>query len=104
MGIPSDDARLRVTARARRALARVCAAFGPQAVLLSWPAGAAYLPATTFVPGRYDAIVGHIVRCPIYADVRQLGFYTERSAVLDVRDALGRGRPVLRLRDERGWR
>jgi uncharacterized protein (DUF779 family) len=88
--------RLVVTARARRAVAHVCRAAGRQAVVMSWPAGATYLPADTFVPGAYDIIVAHIAGCAVYADVRQIGFYADRSAVLDVQDGR-RSRPVLHV-------
>ncbi len=77
--------RLRVTRHARKALAEVCRSRGPHAVLISWPAGVAYLPTTHHSAGPYDVIIGHVSGCPVYADVRQLSLYRDRRAVLDVR-------------------
>lgn len=91
--------RLSITAAARRAVVRIRREVGPQAVFLSWPAGATYVPAASYVPGEFDVIVGHVARCPIYADVRQLGFYGDRSAVLDVHETRHAPWPVLRMRD-----
>jgi hypothetical protein len=90
--------RLAVTTRARLALARVIRTQGPQAFILSWPAGATYLPVAAFQPDGFAVIVGHIAGCPIYADVRQIAFYRDRRAVLDIPDGTVRERPVLRLR------
>lgn len=90
--------RLSVTAAARRAVVRVRREVGPQAVFMSWPAGATYVPEAAYLPGEFDVIVGHVARCPIYADVRQLAFYRDRSAVLDVHEPQHQGRPVLRVR------
>lgn len=95
---PPQD-RVVVTGRARRAIVRTCRDVGRQAVYLSWPAGATFLPATAWRPGDFDVIVGHIARCPIYADIRQLGLFAHRRAVIDVLDTrLPRRRPVLRVR------
>ncbi len=93
--------RVVVTGRARRAIARTCREVGRQAVYLTWPAGATFLPAAAWRPGEFDVIVGHIARCPIYADVRQLALFAQRRAVIDVLDSrLPRRRPVLRVRDQ----
>ena len=90
--------RLHVTDRARDALARLGHDHGPQALLLCWPGGAVALPPALYVPGRFDVIIGHVARCPIYVDVRQLGC-TTGSAVLDVRETVwDRDWPLLRLR------
>jgi uncharacterized protein (DUF779 family) len=89
--------RLHVTARARRALERVREHNGPQALVLSWPSGACCVPADSFVPGRYDVIIGHVGGFPMHADIRQLEFYADRRAVLDIAGTTHRGRPVLRL-------
>jgi uncharacterized protein (DUF779 family) len=76
----------------------VCRHHGRQAVVLSWPAGAAYLPAAMWVPGRFDVIVGHVACCPIYADVRQLKLFPDARLVLDLTDgAAVSSRPPLRL-------
>lgn len=93
--------RLVVTAAARRALLRVRREVGSQAVVVSWPAGATYVPATSYVPGEFDVIMGHVARCPIYADIRQLNFYRDRSVVLDAHDTRFRTHPVLRFRADR---
>lgn len=95
---PTTPRRLVVTSAARRAVLRVRREIGPQAVLVSWPAGATYVPERSYVPSTFDVIVGHVARCPIYADIRQLGFYNDRFAVLDVRDTDQRHRPILRVR------
>jgi uncharacterized protein (DUF779 family) len=91
-------ARLTVTSRARRELARSRTERGPIALLLSWPSGAVCLPAKLFSPSAFDVIVGHVSGCPILADVRQLAFYRDRRAVLDVQRRQRGGPPVARLR------
>jgi uncharacterized protein (DUF779 family) len=93
-----NSARLEVTGRARRAFARLRRDDGPQALLLSWPSGVTSLPARLFKPGTFDVIVGHISGCPIHADLRQLAYYRDRSAVLDVLRSTRRTRPLARLR------
>jgi hypothetical protein len=88
-----------VTDRARDAMRCLCHAGGPQALVVTWPAGAAYLPVALFSRGEFDVIIGHIARCPVYADVRQLGFFADRHVVLDVAESMSwRERPLLRLR------
>ena len=70
----SDDPpgrRLVITDPARKAIERLCRDQGRQAVVLSWPGGATYLPIACYQPSEYAVIVGHIARCPIYADVRR---------------------------------
>ena len=94
--------RLVVTDRARDAMRCVCYAGGPQALVMTWPAGAAYLPVAMFSRGEFDVIIAHIARCPVYADLRQLGLFADRHAVLDVAEAMSwRERPLLRLRSVR---
>jgi len=88
-----------VTDRARDAIRYLCRAGGPQALVVAWPAGVAYVPVAMFSPSEYDVIIGHIACCPVYADVRQLGFFADRHAVLDVAESMrSRERPLLRLR------
>jgi hypothetical protein len=93
--------RLHVTTYARRVLVEVCRARGPQAILISWPAGVTYLPRVHHSASPYDVIIGHVAGCPVYADVRQLTLYQDRRAVLDARShsALftSARRPMLRL-------
>lgn len=93
--------RLRVTKDARRAMADLRETDGAQALLLSWPAGVACLPAAVHTPSPYEAIIGHVSGCPIYADVRQLAMFRDRHAVLDARahaSTVRPRRPLLRLR------
>ncbi|HEY7045834.1 MAG TPA: hypothetical protein VH373_01340 [Jatrophihabitantaceae bacterium] len=90
--------RLAITDRARNALARLCRDHGRQALLLSWPGGAATLPLTLYAPGQFDVIIGHVACCPIYADVRQLGGSVTSSAVLDIDPSVWHRKwPLLRL-------
>ncbi len=91
--------RIVVTDRARDAIRSVCRAGGPQALVVAWPAGVAYMPAAMFSGSEFDVILGHVARCPVYADVRQLGAFADRHAVLDLAESMQwRERPLLRLR------
>jgi hypothetical protein len=66
--------------------------------VLSWPTGATCLPSNQFVPGPYDVVIGHVTRCPIHADLRQLEYYGAEQVVLDAGHRFGtRRRPLLRL-------
>ncbi len=50
-------------------------------------------------PSEFDVIIGHIAGCPVYADVRQLGFFADRPLALDLAESVRwRERPLLRLR------
>jgi uncharacterized protein (DUF779 family) len=92
-------ARIVVTDQARDAIRRLCRAGGPQALVVTWPAGVAYLPVAMFSRSQFDVILGHIARCPVYADLRQIGAFADRHAVLDVAESMEwRERPPLRLR------
>ena len=92
-------ARIVVTDQARDAIRCLCRAGGPQALVVAWPAGVAYLPAAMFSRSEFDVILGHVARCPVYADVRQLGAFADRHAVLDLAESMEwRERPLLRLR------
>jgi uncharacterized protein (DUF779 family) len=97
----AGDRRLRVTRHARKAMAELRRQRGPHTVLVSWPAGVAYLPSTHHSVSPYDVIIGHVSGCPVYADVRQLGLFRDRRVVLDAhaRRTLFTTprRPVLRL-------
>jgi hypothetical protein len=91
--------RLVITDPARHAMACLCRVEGRQAVVLSWPGGATYLPVVYYKPGEYDVVVGHLARCPIYADLRQLGWFGSRRVVLDIAEPPRPGRrPLLRVR------
>ena len=90
-------ARVAVSDRARSALTRRCREHGPQVLLISWPYGATFLPAARFAPGPFDVIIGHVAGCPMHADLRQLGRYHDRYAVLDASRWVWRARPLLRL-------
>ena len=84
---------------ARSAIVAACRGGGRQAVLLSWPAGATYLPRECYRQGEFDAVVGHVAGCPIYADVRRLALYADRRVMLDAeRNSRGRPHPPLRAR------
>jgi uncharacterized protein (DUF779 family) len=75
------------TPAARRALTTVARRDGPQAILLAWPAGAAYLPRADYVPHIFDVIVGHVAGCPIYVDTRRLAMFSDQRVVLDADSA-----------------
>ena len=91
--------RLGVTLRAERVISRLCRDLGRQVLLLSWPAGAAYLPIEMFQQSDFDVIVGHIERWPIYADARQLRLFCDEQLVIDVKlRSAARTRPLLVLR------
>jgi hypothetical protein len=86
-----------ITARARSAIRRFCADAGRQHLVVTWPGGANYLPATMHHAGPYDVVVGHVARCPIYADLRQLKLFRARCMLIDLSDrARPRGRPLLK--------
>ncbi len=78
------DNRLQVTVQARRALADLTRDQGRQHVVVTWPAGAALLPAHVHEPAPHEAIVGHLAQCPIYIDLRQVAMWPNRSMLLDV--------------------
>ena len=56
---------------------------GPQTVIVSWPAGAAYLPSTCYTPTHGDVLLGHVAGCPIYADTQRLQPYPADRILLD---------------------
>jgi hypothetical protein len=87
--------RLLISARVRRAMRRFCAGAGPQHVVVTWPGGANYLPAAMHHAGPYDVVIGHVARCPIYADLRQLELFRSDCMRIDVNAAHDPRRPVL---------
>jgi hypothetical protein len=89
--------RLVVTDAARDAVRRLCRDTGRQVLLLSWPGGAVCLPSSLYTPTAFDVIIGHIARCPIFVDLRRLGFPADARVVLDATHGWPR-RPLLRLR------
>ncbi len=92
-------ARLVVTNRARDAISCLCRAGGLQALVVAWPADVTCLPVAMFSPNEFDVILGHIAGCPVYADVRQLGLFADRHAVLDLAEPMRwPERPLLQLR------
>lgn len=91
----SLGARLVVTDRARRAMGRVCRDEGAQVVVLAWPGGATYLPVASYRPSKSDVVVGHIAGCPVYADLRRLGWSSRNRVVLDIVEAPRPGRRLL---------
>ena len=90
--------RLVVTARARAAARTLVTSTGPHHLVLNWPGGLTALPADVHVPDEYSVIVGHVARCPVYADLRQLALFRERRMVVDAPEPARRaGRPILRM-------
>ena len=91
--------RVDFTPAARATLTAACRREGPQTVIVSWPAGAAYLPTTCYTPARGDVLLGHVAGCPIYADTQRLQLYPAHRMLLDA-DPSGpyRLHPPLRLR------
>jgi hypothetical protein len=84
---------------ARTAIVTASRAGKQQAVLLSWPAGAAYLPSEYYRPGEFDVVVGHIARCPVYVDVRRLALFRNQRLVVDAAPPTAtRPHPPLRAR------
>jgi hypothetical protein len=91
--------RLVVTDRARDAIRCLCRAGGLQALVVAWPADVTCLRGATFSPSEFDVILGHIAGCPVYADLRQLGSFADRHAVLDLAEPMRwPERPLLQLR------
>jgi hypothetical protein len=80
------DGRLLVTIRARMAIRAQVRRAGPQHLRLTWPGGITTLPAAVHGPGPHDVILGHVARCPIYVDVRQLALFRERRVLVDACD------------------
>ena len=72
---------------ARTAIVAACRRGKRQAVLLSWPAGATYLPREYYQPSKFDVVVRHIAGCPVYVDVRRLALFRNQSVLLDVEQA-----------------
>jgi hypothetical protein len=87
--------RLLISARVRKAIRRFCAGAGPQHVVVTWPGGANYVPAWMHNAGPYDVVVGHVARCPIYADLRQLELFRTDCMLIDVDYERARRRPLL---------
>jgi hypothetical protein len=46
--------------------------------------------------GPFDVVVGHVARCPIYADLRQLDLFRSECMLIDVNDAREPRRPILK--------
>ena len=87
------------TPAARAALVRVCARSGPQAIVLSWPAGITYLPARCYRRAEFDVALARFEECAVYADSRGLTLFLNRHVVVDAeRTARPRAWPVLRVR------
>lgn len=96
--------RVEFTPAARSAIAAAIEADGPQVVLLSWPAGATYLPSHCYIPDEFDVVLGHIDGCPVYSDARRLSLFTNRHVVLDADDcSTYHPRPPLRARVFTAW-
>lgn len=96
--------RVEFTPAARSVIAAVCWRDGPQVVLLSWPAGAAYLPASCYLPGEFDVVLGHVEGCPIYADARRLVLFSTRRVTLDAdASSVSHPHPPLHARALLSW-
>jgi len=93
----SPSGRLQVTAAARSALATLRHDRGPQVLYVSWPGGATVLPDGVFAPGPYEAIIGHVARCPVYADVRAVNHSATDTVTLDVAPGGAGSYPVMVL-------
>lgn len=87
--------RLLVTDRARSVIRNLYLANGPQCLVLCWPSGVAHLPCSLYESGPYDVILGHVARCPIHADLRQLALFRDRRVVLDAPERVISPRPPL---------
>jgi hypothetical protein len=85
------------TGAARRVIAAACTSGSQQAILVAWPAGAAYLPHECYVPTDFDVVLGFVEGCPVYADSRRLALFSSRRLVLDA-DACSPSRPHPPLR------
>jgi hypothetical protein len=84
---------------ARTAIVDACRRGSRQVVVLSWPAGATYLPRDCYQPGAFDVVIGHIAGCPVYADVRRLALFRDQRVLLDAeRPTAVRPHPALRAR------
>ena len=87
------------TPAARATVTAACRREGTQTIVVSWPAGAAYLPTTCYTPAAGDVLIGHIAGCPIYADTQRLQLHPAHRMLLDADDGRAhRPRPPLRLR------
>ena len=87
------------TGAARETIAAACRREGPQVIIVSWPAGAAYLPATCYSPTEDDVMLGRVAGCPVYADRRRLALFPTHRMLLDAEPiSPHRLRPPLRLR------
>ncbi len=88
--------RFSVTDAARDAAARLRRSKGLHVLLVSWPAGVAYMPAAAFRAGAFDRIIAHVENCPVYADIRQLEAYPVKVVLDAVRGGTA-SRPRLRI-------
>ena len=87
------------TPAARATITSACRREGTQTVIVSWPAGAAYLPSACYTPTHGDVLLGHVAGCPIYADTQRLQMYPTGRMLLDADPGRAhRPRPPLRLR------
>lgn len=81
---------LTITAQARATVSQLAAGGHRIAILLDWPADpstetfAGFEPADDFEPAPYDAIIGHIEGCPVYADLRQRNTSPARRVCLEL--------------------
>ena len=99
-GSTVPDRLISFTGAARLVIAAACLRDRQQAILVAWPAGAAYLPNDCYVPSEFDVVLGYVEGCPVYADTRRLALFAKRRLVLDA-DAHSPQRPYPPLRAQR---
>jgi len=89
-----------VTAQVRATISQLAESGRRVAILLDWPAAAAFESADEFQPAPCDVIVAHVDGCPVYVDLRQRNAAPAGSVYLDVDPSSGnlclRG-PTVRL-------
>lgn len=91
--------RVDFTPCARDAIAQIRDRDGVQAIVLSWPVGATYLPYRYYLPGKFDVVLTHVAGCPVFADVRRLSLFSIRRVLVDAELAASpHVRPRLRVR------
>jgi uncharacterized protein (DUF779 family) len=80
--------RILASRRARLALQKMSQDRGRMVILLT---GACHAPSVAsvraesgFMPDEHQAIIGHVVHCPVYADVREIQLCPHDAIVIDI--------------------